>query len=327
MQFFVKGNNAYKKSLTNIAFMTALSALGCVLFGYLFLPMASAFYAALLFYENRGKKILSILIPIVTLLINLLFDVFSSSGSYSPEGIAYIFVGLLIYLLCRNGVSKNETVFWGALLIFVFMVLSVLSIALSLKQAEGFTSFWNLYESFKAEFSDMLTSLVISDENGRHIAAYNPIEAEIMLRELIIMILPLSILLSVILTALTLRIFSGIVLKHSGEHSGINEWIFKPSNPVAYFYVAVAVLSIFAGSGGSPFSYVLLSLDIIFAPIFAYMGASIIHALIVSHGKSPLFAALVIVFACVILYTFSFKLLSFIGVYFTVIANKISKKE
>ncbi len=324
MQFSIQSFIKNKSAFRNITVLTVLFMLASAIFSYFILPVAAAFYAALLMYEgNARRRIHSYIVPIIAIAFDILLK-----GTLSFDALSCIITGLLIYFLCKKGISKAESVFWISLALVASLLISALIFGLVFGKGMGIVGFYTeLYNMYKAEFIELLTSLTLTSEQGTPLFAYNRIEAELLFNELVILLAPALVLLAVFLCALSLRIFSSLIVRYSGDECGIYEWRFNPSNLVAYFYLAVAILTIFAGSGTGIFAHTVTSLNIIFAPVFAYIGASVIHALIVSRGKSSFFALSVIVIACVILYTFSITLLSFIGVYFTVVANKVIKKK
>ncbi len=326
MQFSIQRQIKNKNALANITIFTALTSIGCILFSYLLLPVASAFYAALLMYENQKKRFFSYVIPIVVFLFNFLLN-----GIFSFDGIACFIIGTFIFVLCKKGISKGESAFWISMLMVASFTVSAILIGVPFiapDGSSGVVAFYDfLIETAKAEFSEFLASLVLVEENGYSVFAYNPIEAEQLFNGLIIFIVPVMILTAIVLSGVSLKIFSSLISRYSGEDCGISIWRFSTTNFVAYFYLAIAIIAMLSRSDGSIFSQIIISLDIIFAPVFAYIGATVVHAVVVSRGRSSAFAIFIIVIACLVLYTFAVTLLSFIGVYFNVISNKISKKS
>ena len=75
-------------SLLSLVLLTFLGAMGCMLLGYIVLPFAAAFYAALIFTEKKSKFLFSYLIPIFSVAINFLLN-----GPYSLEGVSFAAVG------------------------------------------------------------------------------------------------------------------------------------------------------------------------------------------------------------------------------------------
>ena len=325
MQPVLKKSSLYKKTIFTLSSFTTVFVFGCILFGYFFLPMASAFYAALLVYENNSKRVMSYALPVVMFLINLVLRDFSF---YSLEAIAYVAVGLIIYLTCKRDISKGESVFWTTFAITVMLVISAIFLAFETLGSLGMTPlqqfFSNLFLSYKSFFVDLLTSITVLDKEGVSFFAYNPGEAELIFHEIVILLIPIIILFAFLLSGIAFKIFRCIIVRYSGEESGINSWNFMTSNLVAYFYLIVAILAMFV-SGSGVFGLSLTSLNTVFSAVFAYIGVSFVYSLIVIRGKSSFFAVTLIIIGCIIFSSFAIQLLSFIGVYFNIVTNKISR--
>lgn len=327
MQFLVKNNNSYFKTLSLLALLTALSVFGCAQLGYIFLPFASAFYAALLIYDKTPKKILSVILPILFFIVNFLFR-----GLYSLEAVAYAVVGVAIYFAVTKKISKGETAFFLTSVLVLLIAVSAIFLAFEVTgrvEAEAITEFYSgLYEKLKTQFVDMLTALTIQDEEGLTVFAYNVHEAAALFMDFLVLLIPLLILFAFLLAGLTLKFFGKTVNKISGDECGISAWRFSISNFIAYFYIAIAVMSMLASADTSVFSTVIVSLNTVLSAPFAYLGFTFVYGVIRAHGKSAFFSASLIVVLCIILPSFSLSLLSFIGVYFNIVSNKIiSGKE
>ena len=325
MQPILKKSSRYKKTIFTLSLLTAVFAFGCILFGYIFLPMASAFYAALLIYENNSKRVISYALPVIMFLINLVLRDFSF---YSLEALAYVAVGVIIYLTYTRNISKGESVFWTTFALILMLVISAIFLAFETLGSFGLTPlqqfFSNLFSSYKSFFVDSLTSLTVLNDEGISFFAYNPGEAELFFHELVILLIPIIILFAFLLSGITFKIFKSIVKRNSGEECGIDSWNFMTSNLVAYFYLIIAVLAMFV-SGSGVFGLSLVSLNTVLSAVFAYIGVSFVYSLIVLRGKSPFFAVTLIIIACLIFSSFAIQLLSFVGVYFNIVTNKISR--
>lgn len=325
MQFKLKNYTSYPLTMLILALAAALTVAGCMLLGYLFLPFASAVYASILLYEKKEKRILSFIIPILFFVLN-----FFINGIFSLECVSYVLIGILIYICVKHSVSKGETVFWITLLTFILFALSAILFSFEIMKSVGFDEilefYTKVYTSFKDIISDFLTSKTVLNEKGIPVFAYNLTEAEMFVHEFIMLLIPISVLLAFLSTGITMKTFSFIVSRSSGDECGIHLWKFKTSNLIAYFYVIIAVICFFAVNDGTIFTYVLTTINTILAPIYAYIGAYVIYLFMISRGKSPSFAVLVIFAACVILSSFAIQLLAFFGVYFNVTSNKLSKK-
>lgn len=326
MKFLLKKDFTYRQVLVKYTLLTLLSALGCSLLGYVFMPFAAAFYAAILTFENTGKRILSYVLPIIIFLIN-----FSLRGIYSLEAIAYLIVGLSLYFCIKRNKTKGETAFWLGFSIFICLVVSFLLLVLELSVYAGYESpisyFSYTYESIRTYFLDTVTSLVHEDGNGIQIFVYNLYEAEMFFRELVIYVISVAFLLSFVLSGITLKIFCHTVEKNAEENAEMSLWFFKTSNIVAYFFIALSIIALMADSDGSAFSYVIFALNTLFTAVFAYIGIKSIYYFIISRGKSRAFAIVLIVIIFALLSSFSFQLLSYLGVIVNIVTNKVAKNK
>ena len=324
MQPVLKKSSLYTKTITSLSLLTASFVFGCILLGYVFLPMASAFYAALLIYENKSKRVVSYVLPILMYLFNLVIRDFSL---YSLEALAYVAVGVIIYFCCTKNVSKGEAVFWTTLSVAVMLVISAVFLAFETLGSFGITPlqqfFSNLFLSYKSFFVDLLTSLTVVNKEGITFFAYNPAEAELFFHEIVILLVPFVILFAFLLSGISFKIFQAVIRRNSGEESEINSWNFKTSNLIAYFYIAVAILTMLV-SGSGIFEISVISINTVLSAVFAYIGVSFIYSLIVFRGKSTFFAITLIVVMCLVFSSFAIQLLSFIGVYFNIFTNKVS---
>lgn len=312
-----------RSSVTQLALYTALGGIGCILLGYLLLPVAAAFYAALLTFENKNGRIFSYVIPPVVFIINIIFN-----GFFSLEGLAYVAVGSLIYFFYRKGKSKGESAFYITLLLVIMMLISAVFVAFENVGAIRISSisefYSELYYALKNDFISVISGL--KSVNGEGFTEYvsNAAEAEAMFHSAVYMLLPFLILVAFLLCGVTFKLFAGRVFKYADDKEKIVCWNFGTSNAVAYFYLAVSILSMFRNSGG--FALVIMSLDLVFLAVFAYIGFRVVHVMI-SAKKGARMATVVLAAAIVLLSSFAVQLLSYLGVYFTIMFNKTNKDK
>ena len=322
MQFTVKNENSYSKTIALLALLTSVTVLACTQLGYILMPFAAAFYAALLIYDKTPGKILSIFLPLIFFVVNLLF-----SGLYSLDAVAYAIVGVIIYFAVTKKITRGETAVYLTSVIVFSMILSAIFIAF--KEAgrvdvSAITEFYGaLYNTLKEQFVAMLMSLTTENAEGLTVFAYNVHDAEALFRELVIFAVPMLILCAFLLAGISLKFFSRTVKKISGEESGIMSWRFTISNFIAYFYIAVAIMSMLASGDSSVFSIAVVSVNTVLSCVFAYIGVTFVYGIIRSRGKSAFFSASLIILVCIILSSFALQLLSFLGVYFSIVTNRL----
>ena len=212
----------------------------------------------------------------------------------------------------------------------IFILLSAILLSFEFTGAAEFISikqfYSNLYSNYRTAFTEQVTSLTLTTSNGILLFAYNAYEAEQLFNLLVISLVPALLLSSFVITGFSFKIFSRIVNKCSGEDCGIYEWSFKASNIVVYFYILVAVLSLFSESDATVFGYSLMTLNTFFSVVFAYIGMKNAYRFFLSRGKSALFATVVIGIAFVLLASYSIRIFSYLGVIANIITNRIEKE-
>ena len=319
----LKHEQIYAPSIPQLALFTGLAGIGCVLLGYLILPVAAALYATLLTFENKNGRIFSYVIPSLVFIINILFN-----GFFSLEGLAYVAVGAVLYYLYKSGKGKGESAFYITSMLVIMMLISAVFLAFDNVGAIRISSVGEFYSeayyALKNDFIDMLSSLKTVNADGFTEYFSNPSEAEAIFHSAVCMLLPFLILIAFLLCGITFKLFSGRIFKYSDEKEKIVCWNFSTSNTVAYFYLAVSVLSMLE-SGGA-FALVITSLNLVFLAVFGYIGFRVVHVMI-SAKKGPRMATVVIIAAIVLLSSFAIQLLSYLGIYFTVMFNKTNKDK
>lgn len=326
MQIKLKSKFDYNKTMVTLSVLTVLSALGCSLLGYVFLPFAAAFYAALLIYEEPVKRLVSYLLPVVIFALN-----FMLRGVYSIEALAYVGLGFIIFIAFVGGMRKGEAVFWAvAAVIFMFIVSAIL-LSFEKVGVSGFSTvkyyYSSLYMSSKKEFVDFAMSLVTTNSEGVTVYAYTLYEAEILFENLIIILIALAIIYAFVTVGVTCKILSAILRKCSVENSSVSKWSFFASNPFAYLYIIVAVLSVFVSQSGGVFSFSVTVLNTVLSVVFAYVGFKAVRSFIASHGRGGRTAIIIVLLVLLLFTSFFVSVLSYIGVYYSISRNKHAPPE
>ena len=228
-------------------------------------------------------------------------------------------------------ISKGEVAFWTTLSLIVLMLISALILPFDLNGSVGFISikqfYSNLYGNYRTMFVEYITSLAKTSTSGLVFFAYNTFEAEQMFDELVMSIIPMLILLSFALSGFSLKLFSRITVKYSGDDGAVDGWDFKTSNTVAYFYIAVSVFAALNAFNGSVFDYTLIALDTVFSAVFAYIGIKSCYRFLVSRGRSSFFSVALLAIVFVLLSSIAVSAFSYLGVFVNIIMNKAEKSR
>lgn len=324
MNLELKNDLSYSQCIGKLSFYTVISVIGCILLGYIFLPFAAAYYAALLTYESKGRRVLSIAIPAVMFTVNFLLR-----AALSLEGVAYVVVGLLIYFAVKRGWSKSETGVWIVIVTVVMILLSAILLAFEKTGSIGLLPlkqfYSNIFYNLKAKTISDLTSLTTQALDGSLVFVCNPFKAEKLFNELMISMLPFLFIIAFLLTGIAFKIYSGFAINYSREGSGIADWRFGASNVVCYFYIILALIALVAPNDGSIFAYTIITLNSIFSVVFAYLGCRFVYNLFTSGGRSRLFAIIVIVLAFIMFSSYAVAVLSYVGTATAIYNNKSIK--
>lgn len=318
-----KNSTKFKHNLTALSLATFFSAVGCMLFGYVMMPVAAGFFASLLLCERKENRVFSYVIPLVVFVLN-----FFINGYFSLEAIAYVALGATLYFIFVRNLNKAQGAFWLSLQIVIFISLSACLVAfdeigaLKLASIKGFYS--EQYYVLKEYFINVITSVATRSEAGIINYSFSRSVAEEFFIS-VIKFLPAAIIsFAFVSTGIAMKIFSRQAELRTKEASKIDSWSFVPSTFVGVFYLVVAVLALFVTDG--VFADSVLVLDTLFSLVFFYMGVKFFLTVFRYKGKSGLviFILLLAIFA---FGAFASRLISYIGVYFTVASNRTSSEN
>ena len=315
-----KCNDRYNFSRLRLIVITVLSCIGCSLAGYLVLPLAAGAYAALLILEGEGKRIFSYILPVVMFIFNFLIN-----GFYSFEGLAYVGVALIIYFAYRYSLSKGESAFYVTAFLVISVLISVFLIGFSKVDTLSFSAVGEFYSdillNLKKEFIDTLTSYVTTDSEEVTYFVLNFFEAEVLFYQLLLLTVPIVIIFSFMICGLTHKFFSLMLNKYCEKEVRINDWTFTTSNFIAYFYVIVSIIAFLSQYQSGVFAFSVNYISLILRFVYVYIGFTFLYR-IFSAKFSGFYIILFFAIALILLQNSFFVILSYIGVYFTIIFNK-----
>ncbi len=319
----LKNGVNYKLILAVLSVMTFIFGTASILFDSILLPIAAAFFAALLLYENNKKRILSFLIPALTVLacafISLLDTVFI---------LPVLLAGILIALYFAKGRSKSECVF---ILVFIYSVsIFLLFVLIPIKSTgayglEAITEFYKEFyastkEEFLLEFEVMLDEMV---KSGNMPELYDVLTDEYVMTlfdTTVAHIPAIVVIVAFLYAGISMKIFSLIIKKLSKNSSYILNWIFDTTDIFAYFYIALSFLGVFFRDG-STIAIAMSNITLILMCVYAYLGVRAMIFIGKAMNRRGLLI-FIMVFSILFLNVIAVEIYSFVGVFFT-----ISKKR
>ena len=314
-----------KKTLLILAIVSAVSGLGLCIATELCLPIAAATLAVLYLYDSESQGKLSLGISVLVFVANLVAMFFI--GGYSlvlaAEAIA---LACAIKFCYTKSVSKTATVLYTTVIAAIFMVLAFIAIpviiegALSADVVKAF--YTELYDSLKQVFvstvKDIYASLYAT-EGGAVIGAD---DIELIFERAAYMLISLVVICALIISGITLKIFSAFVTRLDSEPMRVAEWKFEMPVIYGYFFMALSLASFFTSSSMSVFALAMSNLYNIFLFIYAYIGTKMVYDRL-SAKRSKVFAFILILVIILIAFSLSVQILALIGVFYSIYRNKI----
>ena len=324
MNFDDRKHYSYKSELAILSVLTLIFGFCCLLFGYLMLPVAAGFYAALLSYEKKESRVLSYVIPLVPLVVNVFVN-----GFYSLEAISYIIIGAIIYKGFSNKKDKAAIVFIATTVLILLMGISLALFAfdrMGTLRISALADFYiDLYESGKTKFISFLTSFTSIDNNGFTFHNFNASEAVDMYNSLVFSLIPLSVIFALILVALSAKLFVSRSLKYNSEDDvQLIGWKFVTSPFIAYSYIVITAFASLSSQGivGVSLSFV----SSILMAVYFYIGICAMYSFI-SLRKGQGFAFMVIALTLIVFSSFAPQIISFAGVFVNNALYKVLNAE
>ncbi len=323
----LRENLPYTKTIVYIAVLAALSGVLTSLVGELLLPFAAAFYAALLLFEKNTKKTLSVFIGVAIVVANVAIGI--AMKSYIPIlSIEIVLVAFAIFYMYSKGFGKGECVFIVTAIITVMLVLSLIFSAFYAQGEytwEAVNSFYSeFYENAKLDFIEQLTDITAALPDGTAEMIFSTEEAGNMFDSIVSALISFLIIIGFFIAGITFKIFSLIVRTCADKQDAIKAWSFSTSNVVAYFYIALILLSFFVGAGTDVIAVTVSNLYNVFMFVYAYIGFKYAHA-VFSAKKNPVFVFIILIIAVLLMSSFAITLLSMFGVFYTFGSNKSTK--
>ena len=311
MNSLAKTQSSYKTEIAFLSIMTLVFGFLCLLFGYIMLPFAAGFYAALLVIEKNGTRFFSYVVPLLPLVINVFIN-----GFYSLEAISYVIIGFIIFFGYDRNKNKALTVFFATCALVLLMIFSFVLYALDNVGVFKFSAIGefivNLYGTGKIKFIELVTSFKTAEEGGLVFQNFNAGEAVDMYNSIILSILPLGIVFAFALVGISTKLLAYRIKKINFQDEKIISWKFVTSPFLAYSYIVITIFASLSRTGILGIS--LSTVATVFMVIYFYVGFTALFGF-VSAKKGRRFAITATILTFLIFYSFAPQIISYIGVF------------
>lgn len=309
-------NGNEKKIVVYLFLASLLFGLAASFLGHIIGAVASGFLAALWYFEQKEKRVLSYISPIVMLIADVIINGFTSFVS-----VFSIFLALMIFFSYKLKLPKCESEFAMTLVSSSFILIALF--ALGSQNEEGLSAidyYLNMADEYKQYFIETFndiysTSGIVGNDylTDEQLASIFDSAMD--------MVVSMLIIYGFMLSGIACKIFSFTVSKNEKNDSEIKKWRFFTPSSYAYFYVLLMFISIFLGSAEGNFAITVLNLKNVFMIVYAYMGFSFLHKLLSTKMK-PIIAFILILSITLLFSSFFVSALSLFGVFYTFTINR-----
>ena len=320
----LKNVKGYTNTLVALSFITIVFGALTALFGEIAAPLYAASLAALYLYDTRSRRVLSIVVSLFVVGLNLIL------GNYVPTAAVFaVFAALVISLMYNRGMSKGECFGYVTVINAVMILVGLFALAClstkSLSFEAVFDYYGAIYEGIVGNIIKAINEAAVTASSSGITQSFDEETIRTLLDAVVLVLPSVLVIVAFLLSGITAKIFTFIVSRLSAKPLEVLRWRFSTGNVFAYFYLIVSVLA-FVAMGNDGFAIVVANLHNVFMVVYAYIGFNYVHFLI-SRSRSSFFATAILIVAILALSSFALSLLSFIGVYFTIMKNKSISKD
>ncbi len=300
-----------------IAFSTFASLLGEP-----FIPFASALVAAIFVTDLTPRRIASIVVSVVILLVNCLIG-----GFVSVIGLEILMISSITVLAFKHRRSKAEAALVLTVLIAVCTVISLIFGAMNATGVYTLESVKNFYgdmlDKLRQTFTSMTESYLaaLPSKNGAVTVPTEDISA--VFDAMIGGIVGVLIVVAFAVAGFSLKIFTSIMRRLTPDDEFVLNWRFSTPPSYAYFYFVLYLLSIFLRGNGA-LALTVANLSTVFMAVYAYVGFDgIVSIASQKFGRAKTLTVALI--AILFFSTLAMQLLALFGAYATIATAKLTK--
>ncbi len=317
MEKEMRSDRSYTGMLAFSFVMSLLFVSASAVLGEILMPFASAFFAVLLFVENKNHIFSLICVFAAVALTVIMFNPISIWSTVA------VIVGFAIYFMYKFKNSKCDT---SILLIIIVSLAIALSFVLTAVAFTGEYTFESVIDFYKGLYAEIKVEFVkktkdiyekLAESSGVVISEDTVIYA----LDAFVKTIPSVIMtISFFMIGISLKVYTSVLKRFTETTDRIHTWSFSIPSVYGYFYLILYILAIFLTDSGM-ISLAVANLTGILSFMFAYMGLKFAYNKICKRAKKVLAIALLIL-GIMLLGTLAVNLLSIFGVFCTISDSK-----
>ena len=327
MQIKLKDEKKQFTTLLVLSIITVLVSAFCIFISDILLPICVALLSIVYLLDLKGKKHFSLVLSALLLILNTASLIFLNGILFS--GFEAVVLGAIIFYCFSKNVSKAETAFLLCALSSLFIILNASFFAMAARgdySIDAVKVFYSdFYNTVKAEMVSALEALKASVSESGGAMLLTEENVVLLLDSVVSLMVSYIVIAAFVVSGFTLKIFS-FAASRLGNKELLYGWRFKTSNLFAYFYIALFVLQIFTAGHNGLFAVAVANLSYIFCVVYAYLGFNFALSFL-SQKRSVAFSFVMLLVGFLLFSSFLVEILSIIGAFVTVSANKVLNKK
>ena len=289
--------------------------------GIVFLPLIAGTLSALIVIEKR--RIVAATVAVMLLAVEIAVGFM---GYFTIISLSSIAIAVIIALHYVKSASKSDSALYSTVAL-VFLVFA--SAALYFIGTTTATSVKEAYGEFLLDFDDYKNGLLsyIADMN----AAFDPGEqsetlksADELITSFLDSLLAIVSVFSFLLVGIAHKIFSGFISIYALDTESVKKWRFSLPAAYAYFYFAIALLSVLTMNKEGILSITADNLYVIFMYVFAYVGYKTVTSVLERDGRMPIITHLILLPLTALFITFTIPVFAIMGALVSINPSRFS---
>ena len=296
--------------------------------GIFLISITSGFLSCVFLLESTGKHRWTYVLPVLLVLFDLIFNgIFSFNCAFS------VIVAFIIYRCFLKWRTKGESAVYASIAVTVAIYLSFLLVGFFLIKEFSFEGVMDFYkaeiEALRTEFITMFSTIGMDTPDGGFEYIFTAEDLELIFDGTIRSLPSFFGIMAFASSGIALKMFTVLGVKRSIFADRVEKYTFRCSNVFAYFYCALVIFSFFVSADGV-FALTVSNLCALFVFVFAYLGYKYLSIILGKSTGKPRLSYLIVLCVTVVFSAFAVQLLSYIGVFATIVSNKtqfISNKD
>ena len=328
MDFWLLEEQKYKRTIAFFSAIFLLLASAAAMLGQLgliFVPCVAGFYATILTFESKCKRIMSYVLPPLAVGVEILFY-----GFYSCNCLFAIAIGFVIYFSAKRRFGKWESAYVvTAIYALLFLVSFFLAVVLATGKfsVSAVTDYYqSFFDTLRNGVVEFLLTLSAPASDGSVNLIFNEQTANQACNSIFGLIVAYVLIIAFFLAGISFKTYSSLVIRYAKETEPMLSWRFSPSPFFAYTYCIVTVIHFFSSGEIGIFSMTVSTLYLLLMVAFAYVGLLFVNAYL-SYRFNRGAAKVLLIIAVLLFSSLAIELLSFVGVFIVIMSGKFSKMK